>query len=381
VLLKTLTHRHPDGWLAPLPSELDSPGTMVLAFAASTYAQHPAAFDELAAAFPQSVLVGCSTAGEIAGERVSDASISVAVARFSHTRLHRALTEVTDPADSRTAGERLAAQLPNPGLRAVFLLSDGLNVDGARLVEGLAGALPRGVAITGGLAGDGGRFESTWVLDGARPVQRHVSAVGLYGEHLHVGFGCDGGWSDFGPTRRITRSDGNILYELDGKPALDLYRACLGERAGGLPGTALLFPISIRRPGSTGDALVRTILGIDEARKSLTFTGDMPEGAVARLMRTSYDNLIDSAHHAVWQAAQGLPAGEAPLVISVSGAGRRLVLGERTHEEVETVFDVAPARAGHVGFYSYGEISPAPLGSGASGLHHESMTVTVLREA
>jgi len=107
----------------------------------------------------------------------------------------------------------------------------------------------------------------------------------------------------------------------------------------------------------------------------------MPEGAVARLMRTSYDNLIDSAHHAVWQAAQGLPAGEAPLVISVSGAGRRLVLGERTHEEVETVFDVAPARSGHVGFYSYGEISPAPLGGGASGLHHESMTVTVLREA
>lgn len=381
MLLRTLTHSHPDGWLAPLPSELDSPETLVLAFAASAYAHHPAALEELAADFPQSVLVGCSTSGEIAGENVFDASISVAVARFSQTRLRRALTEVAGPADSRAAGGRLAAQLPGAGLRAVFLLSDGLNVDGTGLVEGLAGALPRGVAITGGLAGDGDRFERTWVLDGARPVQRHVSAVGLYGEHLHVSHGCDGGWSDFGPTRRITRSEGNVLYELDGKPALDMYKACLGERAGGLPGTGLLFPMSIRRPGATGDALVRTILGIDEARKSLTFTGDMPEGAVARLMRTSYDHLIDSAHHAVWQAAQGLSSGESPLVISISGAGRRLVLGERTHEEVETVFDVAPARAGHVGFYSYGEIAPSLHRGGASEMHNETMAVTVLSEA
>jgi hypothetical protein len=381
VLLKTLTHRHPDGWFAPLPSELDSPETLVLAFAASAYAHHPTALAELSAAFPKSVLVGCSTSGEIAGAHVFDASISVAVARFNQTRLRRALTEVTGPADSRAAGERLAAQLPSSGLRAVFLLSDGLNVDGAPLVEGLSGALPPGVAITGGLAGDGNRFQSTWVLDGARPVQRHVSAVGLYGERLHVNHGCDGGWSDFGPDRHITRSEGHIVYELDGKPALDWYRTYLGERAGGLRETALLFPMSIRQPGATGDALVRTILGIDEARKSLTFTGDMPEGAVARMMRTNYDNLIDSAHHAVWQAARGLSSGEAPLVISVSGVGRRLVLGERTDEEVETVVDVAPARAGHVGFYSYGEISPALHGGGPSELHNETMTVTVLSEA
>ncbi len=228
------------------------------------------------------------------------------MARFSHTLLRRALTAVAGPADSRAAGERLGSQLTGDGLRAVFVLSDGLNVNGTPLVEGLAGALPPGVALTGGLAGDGSRFASTWVLDGARPVPRHISAVGLYGERLQVNHGCDGGWSDFGPERRITRSDGNILYELDGKPALDLYKTYLGERAAGLPGTALLFPLAIKRRGAAGDALVRTILGIDEAMNSLTFAGDMPEGAVARLMRTSNDHLIDSAHSAVRQAAQGL---------------------------------------------------------------------------
>lgn len=378
--LKTLTHRQGEGWLAPLPSDMDSPSTLVLAFGASAYAAAPAPFAELAAAFPRSVLVGCSTSGEIAGTEVSDASISLAVARFERTTLQRAMVEVSGPDDSRSAGAQLAARLPPEGLRAVFVLSDGLHVNGTALVEGLAGGLPAGVAITGGLAGDGSRFASTWVLDGAQPQDRRICAVGLYGDHVRVSHGCEGGWSDFGPARRITRSQGNVLYELDGQPALDLYKTYLGERADGLPGTALLFPLAIKRPGASGEALVRTILGIDEAARSMTFAGDMPEGAVARLMRTSNDRLIDSASHAAAQAARGLGGGKSPLVISVSCVGRRLVLGERTEEEVETVVDGSPPGAAHVGFYSYGEISPVLGGSGASELHNQTMTVTVLDE-
>ena len=379
--LETVIHRLDQGWLSHLPAALDGPDTLVLAFGASAYAEQPQALAELAAAFPRAVLVGCSTSGEIAGASVSDASLSVAVARFERTTLCRALTEVDDAADSRAAGARLAAKLPAAGLRAVFVLSDGLHVNGTALVEGLSGALPPGVTVSGGLAGDGSRFAQTWILDGAEPRQRRVCAVGLYGEHLRVSHGCDGGWSDFGPARRITRSSGSVLYELDGQPALDLYKTYLGERADGLPDTALLFPLTIKRPGASGEALVRTILGIDEVARSMTFAGDMPEGATARLMRTSNDRLIDSASQAVAQAARGIGAGDAPLVISVSCVGRRLVLGERTDEEAETVVDGSPARAGHVGFYSYGEISPAIGGSGASELHNQTMTVTVLDEA
>ena len=89
---------------------------------------------------------------------------------------------------------------------------------------------------------------------------------------------------------------------------------------------------------------MRTILGIDEQRRSLTFAGDMPQGGIARLMRANNDQLIDSAGKAVAQATHGFDAEEAPLVISVSCVGRRLVLGERTEEEVETVVDGAPCR-------------------------------------
>ena len=367
------------GWDAPLPAAMDGAETLVLAFAASEFADNPTPFAELAAAFPRSVLVGCSTSGEIAGTQVHDASVSVAVVRFDHTFLRRAFTSVDGAADSFDAGVRLAAQLGGDDLRAVFVLSDGLCVNGTPLVDGLTRHLPAGVSITGGLAGDGSRFAHTWVLDRDQPEANRICAVGFYGERLRVGHGCDGGWSDFGPERRITRSEGNVLYELDGEPALDLYKTYLGNRAEGLPGTALLFPLSVRRDAAS-QRVVRTILGIDEARQSLTFAGDVPQGSIARLMRANTDKLICSAAQAARQAVQSLPETDDALIISVSCVGRRLILGERTEEEIETVLDRAPLRTAHVGFYSYGEISPSVPG-GASELHNQTMTVTVFSEA
>jgi hypothetical protein len=299
--------------------------------------------------------------------------------RFARTALRRALTEVQGPQDSWQAGARLARELHDPQLRAVFVLSDGLQVNGTSLVAGLTQNLAAGVSVAGGLAGDGDRFERTWVLGDEGPARQRVCAVGFYGAHVHVGHGHDGGWSVFGPERRITRSAGNVLYELDGKPALDLYKAYLGERADGLPATALLFPLSLKREDDSAP-VVRTILGIDEERRALTFAGDMPQGGSARLMRANSEHLIDSAGRAVAQATSGLARDDAPLVISVSCVGRRLVLGERTEEEVETVVDGAPCRAAHIGFYSYGEIAPT-LAGGASDLHNQTMTVTVISES
>jgi hypothetical protein len=234
--------------------------------------------------------------------------------------------------------------------------------------------------VTGGLAGDGTRFEHSWVLRGGRAESGQACAVGFYGERLHVGHGCAGGWQDFGPERRITRAEGNVLYELDGRPALELYKTYLGERAQGLPGAALLFPLSVRREGDGQPAVVRTILGLDETQQSLTFAGDLPAGGLARLMRASADQLIDSAGDAARQATAGLPAVDSVLLLSVSCVGRRLVLGERTDEEVEAVAETAPAGSAHLGLYSYGEIAPSAAGGGVA-LHNQTMTVTVLAEA
>lgn len=379
--IETANYQTSRGWIGAMPAALDSAQTLVIAFGAKSFETAPAPFESLAVAFPHSVIVGCSTAGEIAGACVNDESISVAVARFARTRLKHAVTAISDAQDSLEAGARLGMALLGDELSAVLVLSDGTSVNGTALVQGLSSRLPKHVSVFGGLAGDGSQFSSTWVLDGAVPRRQHIIAVGFYGTHLRIGHGCDHGWSDFGPERRITRSAGNVLYELDGKPALDLYKTYLGELAAGLPGNALLFPLAIRRGPDDATPLVRTILGIDEAQKSMTFAGDMPQGAIARLMRANDDSLIGSASSAIASATHSIrdSQNDGALAISVSCVGRRLVLGERTEEEVETILDGAPAGTQHVGFYSYGEISPV-IADGAADLHNQTMTVTVLTE-
>ena len=360
--VETLSHDGGSDWSKPFPVALDGPQTLVLALGASSYRESPHVIQQLRRAFPQAVLAGCSTAGEVFEGAVRDGSVSVAVARFERTSLSKAVTTLSGPSDSFDAGVRLARQLDGSELRAVFVLSDGLLVNGAALVEGLNHGLPAGVSISGGLAGDGDAFRSTWVLDDAELRSGCIVAVGFYGSALKVGLASGGGWNSFGPERQITRAEGQVLYELDGQPALDLYKSYLGKLAAELPGAALRFPLSVKRHEGDTEPLVRTILGIDEASRSLTFAGDLPQGGIAQLMRASNLGLIESAEGAISEAIQqsqtACAQGQA-LLLSVSCIGRRMILGEHTEEELEFPVASLPNLGGHVGFYSYGEIAPA----------------------
>ncbi len=380
--LAQLQYLEGTGWDAPFPGDLDGAATLVLAFG-QRHTVDDGVLGELRAAFPVSVIIGCSSAGEVAHGQIVDQPLSVVVAAFERSALRCTSTLIDGVDDSYGAGARLAAALPSPGLRAVLIYASGVGVNGAALVNGLAEHLPPGTPVSGGLAGDGDRFDRTWVLADGLAMELGVTAVGLYGEGLEIGHGCDGGWQDFGPERTVTRADANVLHELDGKPALALYKDYLGELADQLPGSALLFPLSIRTVPD-GRAVVRTILGIDEADQSMTFAGEIPMGATARLMRTNIDRLAMSAESAARQALgtigdRARSTGHPVLAISVSCVGRRLVMGERTDEEVEAVTQGLPPGSVLAGFYSYGEISPQ-VGCAGGELHNQTMTVTVISE-
>jgi hypothetical protein len=355
----------------------DSDRTLVVAFGAADLIDRPSTFDPLLAAYPRSTVIGCSTAGEICGTRVSDGSVSVGVARFADSRIRSASADVPAIGESAAAGLALARALAAPDLRAVFVLSDGLHVNGSALVEGVVRGVRPGVVVTGGLAADGDRFRRTWILHDGRLGDRRVAAVGFYGPRFRCGTGSKGGWDPFGPERIVTRADGNVLYELDGRPALSLYRSYLGDRAAGLPATALLFPLAVREPGAPPEsAVVRTVLAVDPSAESMTFAGSIAEGACAQLMRSTHDRLIDGAATAA--SASRLDPPAASLAIAVSCVGRRLVLGERVEAEVEAVSAALPL-ARHVGFYAYGEISPRA--TGRCDLHNQTMTLLTVSEA
>ena len=335
-----------------------------------------AALDQLRSAVPDAVLLACSTAGQILGQRVDPAPLVLAVSTFDSARVVSAFVE-ENGGGSRDLGARLGQELlagaGQESISGVMVFGGGLETNGSALVEGLMAALPDQTPISGGLAGDGPRFEKTWVYCNGRSGEDCVAGFAVIGDSVSFGHGSQGGWDGFGPLRTITRSEGNVLFELDGQPALGLYKQYLGDRAKDLPGSALLFPLTVASPdGHTN--VVRTILSVDEQAQSMTFAGDVPQGWRARLMWTTVESLMEGASEAAEDASQN----GVGLAVAVSCVGRRLVLGHRTDEEVECVVDVVGEDTPLVGFYSYGEISPV---QGWCQLHNQTMTVTTLREA
>ena len=375
----SIHHYSRDGdWNQPPDSGLDSAATVLFIFAGTRCPGLETALDDLRRSFPNAHWIGCSTAGEIFGRTLDDDSMVVAVVRFAKGSVRSAREKIGEGHGALEAGRNIARTLAAPDLQGIFVLADGLAVNGSELAKGLAGGLPAGLPVSGGLAADGDRFGRTWVIADKSAVAGHVVAVGFYGDSVGVACNYRGGWDVFGPEREVTRATGNVLYTLDDQPALTLYRKYLGERAGELPAAGLLFPLAIRNELDADGLTVRTILAINEAEQSITFAGDIPQGSFVRMMRANRDRLIDGATGAAdGVRPSGGTAGEA-LCIAISCIGRRLVLGQRCEEEIEAVLDTLPEPCRMIGYYSYGELSP--LSSGRCDLHNQTMTLTLLWE-
>lgn len=365
------------GWQPEFRSGIGESVQLVLLFGSTSIIEKQQFFEHIKNAYPKAYVFGCSTSGEIHGTEVEDDSLVMTAIYFEKTTLKGACVTITDFWNSYSAGKALADSFPSEGLRHVFVLSDGLNVNGTELVDGMTDSFPKGVIITGGLSGDGDRFQQTYVVWDGTSRKDTVAAIGFYGDSLKTGYGSLGGWDPFGPERLVTKSKANVLYELDHRPCLELYKKYLGEHAAGLPATGLLFPLSLRTYDGE-ERVVRTILGVNEEEQSMTFAGDLPEGSYARLMKANLDRLVDGAVGAAkisWPTRGSSPG----LAILVSCVGRKLVLKQRIEEEIEGVQDILGEGALMTGFYSYGEISPFKPDAPCA-LHNQTMTVTTFAE-
>ena len=335
--------------------------------------------DRLRAALPQTTIVGCSTAGEITAEGVSERTCTLTALRLDKVVLTTASARLHAMQDSRAAGRQLGASLATPDLKAILIFGPGLQINGSALLDGVTEVVGMAIPITGGLAGDGGAFRQTFTIGPEGVADNVVVAVGLHGDALRFGHGSFGGWEAFGPARKVSRCEGNVLYELDDEPALEIYKRYLGEHAKGLPASGLLFPFAMLGQDHDALGLIRTILGVDEASGSLTLAGEINANGYLKLMHASTDKLDDGAEAAAEAAAAMTGQTQEQLAILVSCVGRKLVMGHRVDEEVEAVADVLGSHAVLTGFYSYGEISPCTPG-GPCKLHNQTMTITTLRE-
>lgn len=335
---------------------------------------------ELCAAFKDIPVIGCSTAGEISDTKLSDHAISLMAVNFEKTALRVEGVAIESAEACYEKSRALAQRLQGEDLAGVFILAPGLNVNGSAITRGFSSVLGSKVSISGGLAGDKTSFSKTYTLMNGEISEHMIVAVGFYGEHIRIGTGSKGGWAPFGPARRITKADGNLLYKLDEKPALDLYKQYLGEKAEQLPYSGLLYPFSILEDDQSETGLIRTILDVNHESKSLILAGDMPEGKMVRLMHADVDQLIVGAENAAEEAHLDGMDAETSVALLVSCVGRKLVMADDVVEEVEAVQHVFGPGTRMAGFYSYGEICISDLTKEAE-LHNQTMTITVLSEA
>lgn len=264
---------------AALPTQLDSASTIVLACGMTGSHRDSGALHELRGAFRSSSIIGCSGGGT-ESTSAEHGSLQVAVCRFRKTRLSAASAPLRSVADSFRAGQLIGQQLTTPSLRAIMLFCDGSRTNGTQMLRGLQAVIDERVLVCGGLAGADRQTDKTWVLRDGVATDGFASAVGFYGQGLAIRQSASQPWRGIGPVRKVTRSRDNVVFELDGCPALDIYKSYIGNCQDRMTPLAARLPLQILH--ADGPSL-RTVRGIDPAQHSIAFTADVPEGAAVQL--------------------------------------------------------------------------------------------------
>lgn len=353
---------------------------LVLIFGNRYMLESETILQEVRSLFPDGELVFGSSSGDITSQYVDDESITITAIEFEKGYFEIKTANIFEndvKADSYETGKKLIDKLHKEGLKHVFIVSEGSFVNGSQLTLGMNAATENNLLITGALCGDAARFEKTIASHNELPKSGEIVAIGLYGDTLDVSFSINGGWTPFGPERIVTKSESNVLYELDNQPALDLYKKYLGDKSKELPGAALLYPLKVKSTNEK-QSIVRTILNIDEEENSMILAGDILENSRVQLMMTNVDNIVDASEQAAVKALE-LREKKPELAILVSCIGRKLVLDQRVEEEVEEVIEVVGHDTTVCGLYSYGEIAPFS-GEQNCQLHNQTMTITLISE-
>ncbi len=367
-------------WEQDFNLSLNSKNTLVIVFSQLSEAEVKPKLKEICSIFPESIICGCSTAGLILNGSLLDSVLSVSVIQFESSQLKLESKRINNPDESSQIGKELSQALQNQAnLKNIIIFSEGLNINGSQLIDGFNSVIKKNIVISGGLAGNDDKFEVTWVINDQKKASKDtISAIGIYG-NIQSSCASKGGWDMIGIDRLVTKSKNHILFELDNRPALEIYKQYLGEFAENLPSSGLLFPLAIIDKKDESMNKVRTILAVNHKDNSITFAGDIPKGSMVRLMHANFDRLIDGAGNAANHLIKDLSTiSTQSFCLSISCVGRKLILGQRVEEEIEAVQNILPKNCSQAGFYSYGELSP--MANGTCDLHNQTMTLTLLWE-
>lgn len=362
---------------ADLLDRLGGAPDLVIMFSSARY-DHARVLAGVYEQLPAVRVVGCSSYGEINSEEGLSGSVT-AMGIVTEGREFATFTLPDIAGDSRAGGRALAEQVRQFAPDLLIVFPDGMRVNSTQFLLGLQDVLGDRFPIVGGVAADAGDFSRTYEL-----FDRDVlcgGAVALAFKGVRVVTAARSGWQPIGGTRTCTRiEDGNVLLELDGQPALDLYRSYLGYRAAEMPYVSVEYPIgmvggvpSTQRLPDGEILLLRAIKGVDERRRAIIFGGDLPERAEVRMTRATTEDVIAGADAAGAQVLAALPRPTLALVFDCMA--RKVVLGPRYKSELRATFARLGPNVPKIGFYTFGELSPV---QGTTMHHDETFTIALL---
>lgn len=357
---------------------------IVWVFGAISYDQR-ALIRGVKSVLPETIIIGCTTDGEISNQGLT--VDSVVLLGLISDQLEFTTAIVRDLGkNSFEAGKKLAEQFNGEPTEYIQIFSDGLTGNGSEIIKGIQSVLGINVKIAGGTAGDGSLFQKTYQYFNDEILTDALIGVAFVGE-FKFGTGVQSGWTTIGMAKQVTKAEKNVLYELDGKPALEVYEKFLGQNASLLPAVGVEYPLGLLGPSGDVDEddyyLCRATMGVDRVKGTVTFAGDIPEGAFVKMTMGSESDILQAVQKAASQALERLKNGNASVkpaaVFFYSCMARKIVLGSRTNEEISAIKKIVGDDVPIIGFYSYGEYAPAGKEMN-SHLHNETATLTLISE-
>lgn len=323
-------------------------------------------------------IIGCTSDGEISSAGLSMNSAVLAGVFSDHIDFEIVSVQGLKK-DSAAVGRQLADGFSSTP-RCLQIFSDGLTGNGCAIIEGIASVLGDHIPVTGGAAGDNGQFIKTLQFGGGRIYTDAVCGIAFYGD-FQLGTGLDSGWTPIGVPKQVTKARGRIVYELNGEPALNVYERFLGNHAHKLPAIGVEYPLGFRKPSNSATAedlyVLRATMSVDRKARSITFAGEIPEGALVNLTCGDNASILEAAETAARQARSAFGHVTPEIIFCYSCMARKIVLGSHTEEEIRRVQAEFGSQVPLIGFYTYGEFCPA--GRVASNyLHNETITLNVV---
>ncbi len=370
-----------DATLGALSGVLDHKAKTLLVFGSVSFDQ-----DELlrgvADTAPETKIIGCSTAGEISSEGLSSEKSVVIMALGGdeldvETALGNHLLW-----NARQAGFDCAKELQYAShgyLQAGIVFTDVIAGNGELAVDGMRERLGPSIPLTGAAAGDDLLFFETYQYFGDRAYSGSVASLGLSGKFVVASAVADG-FLPIGMPRRITKSEGVTVQQIDNARAVSVYEDYFGSDYSSelhehlLSDLAVTFPLGIMAPDS--DRLIsRNPIYADE-KGGMIFTAPIPEGSAAHIMISDTAQTLSSARDAAERIMKEIGAKKPRAALVFNSIARKKLLGSDADEEIHIIQNIIGREVPLAGFYGYAQID-SPI-SGEKPFYNASLVIWVL---